>query len=233
MAEIVRLNTVVVGLGFKARSGKDTAAAAIIKARSADFDVRRYAFADALKREVNAAANEAGGMFALFNDLQVRGAGLPNGKRIQLPEWVKYDPNPDMSDPLCPLGRQRTLLQWWGTEYRRAVNPFYWVLALEQVVFQERPQFALITDMRFLNEFLWVKHKMSGHTIRFDRVGFSDVNVNPTHASETELERAAFDYTIVAEDGNVSELASDAVTVFDMIVGQERGKAGAEWEQAA
>ena len=43
---------VIIGFGHKMRSGKDTAVAAIIRERGSKFDIRRYAFADALKEEV-------------------------------------------------------------------------------------------------------------------------------------------------------------------------------------
>ena len=75
------IDSVIIGFGFRARSGKDTAVAEIIKQRGLlpetstynifknhqeRYDIRRYAFADALKREVNAEAVKAGGMENLF-----------------------------------------------------------------------------------------------------------------------------------------------------------------------
>ena len=47
--------TTAIGFGFMNRSGKDTAAAEIIKQRGHLYDIRRYGFGDALKAEVNAA----------------------------------------------------------------------------------------------------------------------------------------------------------------------------------
>ena len=42
----------VIGFGHKARQGKDTAVQAIIDAKSGEWNVKRYAFADSLKEEV-------------------------------------------------------------------------------------------------------------------------------------------------------------------------------------
>src|SRR4051812_28487571 len=107
---------VVIGLGYKARHGKDSAAQAIIEARGADYDVRRYAFADELKIELTSAICKAGNIAEFFSQWD-----------SLLPDWVILEPEPDMTDPLCPFGKYRTLLQWYGTEYRRAQNDSYWV----------------------------------------------------------------------------------------------------------
>jgi len=207
-----------VGFGHKARRGKDTAVQAIIEARGDQYVICRYAFADALKREVNAAAEDAGGMLALFTKLATVGAPLPKGGTLLLPEWVKYDPSPDMTDPLCPLGKQRTLLQWWGSDYRRnACDKFYWVKAIKDTVERENPQVVLVPDMRFQNEFLWVKAN-NGFTVQLERKGFAALSTNPTHHSENELNGAPYDYTIVVPEGDLAILRLDAVGVFDLIV---------------
>jgi len=208
----------IVGLGHKARRGKDTATQAIIDAYGAQHDIRRFAFGDALKHEVNAAALQAGGMFNLFQELTLHGAPLPNGKRLTLPDWVKYEANPVLDDPLCPLGKQRTLLQWWGSEYRRnACDKFYWVKALKAVLEVEQPTVALVPDVRFLNEYAWIKAN-GGFTIRCERTGFPDLETNSNHHSEHELDAVIFDYTITVNEGEVDVLKADAVTVFNMIV---------------
>jgi hypothetical protein len=199
------MNTIVVGFGFQARHGKDTAVKAIVDAREKSMDVRRYAFADALKREVNDAASANGGM-----------QGIINRMRNVMPDWVVYDPNPDMTDPLCPLGKQRTLLQWWGTEYRRRTDPYYWVKQLYKTLQKEDPQVALISDMRFPNEFQWVK-SLDGRTVKVVRCDFYDAALNTGHESECALKDAVFDYTILAGDGQVDHLKQCAVECFDMI----------------
>lgn len=206
----------ILGIGYKARQGKGTAAQAIIDAHKVALDIRGYGFSDALKREVNAAAEEAGGMFALFNELALRGAPLPGGQRIRIPDWVKFDPDPDMTDPLCPLGKHRTLLQWWGSEYRRVQESFYWVKAMRDTLKAETPQVAVISDMRFKNELLWVKANQ-GFSIKVSRLGFNDVSTNPSHYSESELDGAPFDFEIQTPQGDVGGLEKDAVEVFRMI----------------
>src|SRR5271156_4899474 len=55
----------LIGFGYKARRGKDTAISAILEARSHLRDIRRYAFADALRDEVHAAMREESESYGL------------------------------------------------------------------------------------------------------------------------------------------------------------------------
>lgn len=209
----------IIAFGHKARRGKNSVANAIIAARGGRYDIRSYALADKLKQEVNEAAIQYGSMYGLITEMKRQG---------KLPDWVKYDPDPDMTDPLCPMGKQRTLLQWWGSEFRRAQNPFYWIKGLFRTFDAEKPQVALVTDMRFFNEMYAFKSPRPdriGFCVRLDRIGFKDTanGTNSEHHSENELDEAKvdgrqYDYAIEVADGNLEELEKDAVILFDMIV---------------
>lgn len=206
------MQTIVVGFGYKARQGKDFVVKTIIDNFSDKYDVRRYSFADALKREVNTAAAQCGGFPQLIEWLK-REAGLPS--------WVELDTNPDMTDPLCPQGKHRKLLQWWGTEYRRSKDPYYWVKQLDATLKVEQPQVALISDMRFKNEFYWVKSfRENGWTVKVERIGYSADN-NNEHASEKDLDGILFDdpqsITIQAKDGEIDHLRQCAIEAFEFI----------------
>jgi hypothetical protein len=212
-------DTLIIGFGHKTKRGKDTAVQHIIENRGGKFDVRRYAFADALKREANAMAESVGGMYALYNLLLLnRIEGAPplifaDGRP------VKYDPNPPMDDPLSPLGKQRELLQWWGTEFRRKRQPYYWIQKLAKTLDSEKPKIALISDMRFPNEAGWVEAKY-GTTVKCDRIGYKDIGDVAVHESETALDSWVFNYEIQVMDGDIEELKRGALQVFDMITEQ-------------
>lgn len=198
---------IVVAFGYKARHGKDTAVRAILESRSHLYDIRRYAFADALKREYTSSIEMVGGsVLDLMNQMRVT---------HHLPEWVQYELDADMTDPLCPYGKHRAFLQWWGTEYRRYQDPFYWIKKTAQQIEKDNPQFALISDMRFINEMLWVK-AVGGFTVKVQRKGFEAPGAG--HVSEHELDGKTFDWEIHHADGNLAELTEDASGVFDQVV---------------
>lgn len=205
------MQSLVIGFGHKARHGKDTAVATIIQNRKDKYDVRRYSFADPLKREVNEAAFACGGFPQLLEWLR---------REHNLAPWVTLDENPIMDDPMCPMGKHRTLLQWWGTEYRRSQDPHYWVRKMEQLLNAEKPQIALIADMRFKNEFYWVKSlRENGWTVKVERVGYVADN-NNEHPSEKDLDGVEFDVKIWALDGELEDLKRSALEGFDFITKQ-------------
>lgn len=204
--------SIVIGIGYKARNGKDSVTQTIIDAFKDKYDVRRYAFADALKKEAREAAGACGGFPQLLEWLRVEKG---------LPEWVVLDTNPDMTDPMCPTGKHRTLLQWWGTEYRRKQDPYYWVKQMEKTIKAEQPQFALISDMRFKNEFYWVKSfQEDGWTLKVTREGFSDPKIKADHPSETDLDGIKFDLDINCLDGDLPDLKRSAVAAFEFILNE-------------
>jgi hypothetical protein len=183
----------LIGFGHRARQGKNTAADAILQAPSLplETEVRMYAFADALKREVRVACGQCGGQYNLIE--QFKDAGL-------MPEWVTFEePKP------------RSLLQWWGTEYRRAKDPAYWVKRLRKTLEEHNPDIALITDVRFVNEVDFI-HELGGYVVKCERLGNPDVNVRE-HPSEAVLDAyKGWDYHIKA--ATVAECKRQALDIF-------------------
>jgi hypothetical protein len=202
---MLNLDSIVIGLSHRAKHGKDTVANAIIAARGKKYSIEKIAFADKLREEVNEAFETAGNWLGVFMFV----------KKLGAPDWVVYDPNGEVTEQY-PYGKQRTLLQWWGTEYRRAQDSYYWVKELQRKVRASTAQVVLITDMRFQNEFSWVKSQ-GGITVKVEREGF-DNGIND-HPSEHQLDNAEFDATILHGEGQVDHLKQCGVELFDMIVG--------------
>jgi hypothetical protein len=92
-------------------------------------------------------------------------------------------------------------MQWWGTEYRRAQDPEYWVKKAEQVILQDMADgvdASIWMDLRFKNEYALIGN-MGGWRIKISRLGY--VSNVPQHVSETELQHHPFDLHIgVGED---------------------------------
>lgn len=205
----------IIGLGHRARQGKNTLADYIKEMYGNKYYIRLYSFAEELKREVNEIYEKHGNWDDAFTYInkQVEG-GLPHWVTIQAGELL------DMTDPLCPYGKQRTLLQFWGT-YRREISPNYWVKKVASKLKQdeEEIQVAVITDVRFPNEFNWIKSfDRSGITVKVERTGY-EVNENNEHISEKALDGYDFDYVITA--GSLEELRDDAQQFFELLITRE------------
>lgn len=187
----------ILGIGGKARSGKDTSCQAIIDTYGASYKIERLAFGDALKEEVN-----------------------------QLDQFetcakyrVPFDFSPDMTDPLCQtkFGKQRALLQFWG-QHRREQNSFYWVVNAQERAAQSEAEILIIPDMRYRNEAYWVKAE-GGFTLKISRLGFQVLTgAAADHISEHDLDEYKFDYEIDVFDGQVESLRKDALVVFEHIL---------------
>lgn len=215
---------IILGLGNKARNGKDTAAAAIKNyydtlrkhqsyhaGKITAPRVQIFGFADALYEEVNEALGKY--VFQWLNDATVE---------RWLPDWVQPDPNPEVS-ARSPLGKHPKLLQWWGTEFRRAQNPYYWTDKLEARINAAAPDIALVTDMRFKNEAEKIKI-MGGATVLVERINgdgtqYIDPNRPADHPSETELDGYNYDHFIKTKSAALT--AEQAVTLIHYIASLE------------
>ncbi len=106
-----------------------------------------------------------------------------------------------LDEPRTP----RQVLQWWGTEFRRAESPGYWTSQLLQRVRTLREQGAsrlVVTDCRFTNE-LQVLRTAGAKLWRVQRAGLAPVEGQ--HTSATELRDTPADETL-DNDGTVQQL---------------------------
>lgn len=167
-----------------------------------------YAYADALRAEAKKAIAGAGGLAELVK----RGWFVGDSPRVRtsfkqdLPAWV-----------IAEDGKPRTLLQWWGTDYRRAQDTDYWVRQLTERLAREQPDVALITDVRFENEIDAI-HNAGGYVVKVTRTTAPDIAV-PSHPSEDALEGyTGWDFEIKAAD--MTELRTQAAGIYHKIAGQ-------------
>lgn len=241
----------ILGLGNKARHGKDSFVKAIdshyaIQAAAAGkhgltgykpIVVQYHAFADALYKEVNQwLATSEGKRFRGLGGILLNkhytvdpGEGYkeiitPGGiflgtqwerEPVILPDWVEPDLKAEVSTR-APLGKHPKLLQWWGTEYRRAQEPTYWVKQWKAGI-NPKADIVLATDMRFTNEAEAVK-QVGGFTINVNRLNadgtpFVDPSRDKNHASETQLDGYNFDYRITVKTGDLVLLEEWAITL--------------------
>ena len=99
----------------------------------------------------------------------------------------------------------RTLLQWWGTEYRRRMfQDEYWLVKLAEQIKQYDGQnvIVVVTDVRFQNEFKFLK-EMNGLMVRIARPN-TDACADE-HPSETALDNETNFDTFVDNNGSLEQ----------------------------
>jgi hypothetical protein len=217
---------IIIGFGHKAQNGKDTAGEAILNhfdgAKAAcQLHGMRYRgprvgifkFAQPIYQETNDYLAQIGGPMML---------GIVALDGVILPDWVVADKNA-VPNEVFPYGKHSKLLQWWGTEYRRAQDPDYWV----KKAFVSIPtdiDIAIFTDVRFRNEVAAIK-AVGGHTVEVVRLNqdgsrYIDPGRDAKHQSEIDLDGYNWDHHIVTKYAALT--AEQAITLAEFIVGLEK-----------
>lgn len=137
----------VIGLSGHMESGKDTVARML-----SAYGYRRAAFGDALRSEVAISIN------ARHIPDQMPGR-VRAGYVDMTPEEVWAKPTSE---------RCRRVLQWWGTEYRRAKQSDYWVAKVRAEI-HASPGLWVISDVRFPDEAAMVRDYFGGVIWRIER----------------------------------------------------------------
>lgn len=188
----------IIGLGHRARQGKDE----IGKVLQKEFGFQVVHFADALKRECrdyfdwsednkNILARDA-----ITASKLARVAGTDDFTVGTEGVWVSPDTCIEFGD--------YTLLQWWGTQFRRWQDDDYWVKRTVNDIAKSGFAPTVICDMRFPNEANAVK-MLNGATVRLQRImpngkQFISPDRDPNHASEIGLLDYPFDYSMDIDD---------------------------------
>jgi len=161
----------LIGLSGKMGVGKSTVANMIVKQVPG---AERAAFGDILKREV-AEAYQLPLVYLYEAKHTVIHA---NAERIKAgwPEGIK-------------TLTVRELLQWYGTDFVRAQNPDYWIVAMREHLRSLRDvPLVILDDVRFGNEANLVL-ELGGKLVRIEPYPGYTVSANiAAHASETALD---------------------------------------------
>jgi hypothetical protein len=207
-------DTLVIAFGHKSGQGKDTAATAIIDKYGQVYDVRRYAFADAVKIEFyDALLNPINDYWAFARDTNY--LAIPHPRVVFCSDQDKRD---WIDIHKAELGGH---LQSYGTDFRRASHPYYWISALRTAIELEKPKVALITDLRMPNEVQFVQ-ACKGYTVKVVRDGYRNPNRPGDHPSETLLNDFMFDYEIHTSAYDLETLQADACQLFDTIIAAQQ-----------
>lgn len=193
----------VVGLVGRKRSGKDTAAE--IFERKGWY---RTSFAKALYTEVSKAFGVSIEQLQEHEHKEVPWVPLAGCKDAEFVELAKalarvsildhQDRQGIFTEDLVDIRLSpRRILQWWGTEYRRKDDTFYWVRRLSEELAFVKPERVVISDIRETHEAAYVKRQDSGILVKVIR---PDLDINKgtgTHTSETGVDSINTDYEIL------------------------------------
>lgn len=198
----------LIGLAGPARSGKDTVARRLVEAHG----FKQFSFSDALYEEVSKAFRVSVEFLqdprvkdtpreemALHNsfDEDFVATALQNMKHdIYMP----YHPTHPIGVPLSP----RWILQTWGTEYRRAQDPQYWIKRADEwldLAINYGATNFVNTSVRYPNERQWI-HWTGGKVWHVSR---PDCPVVRAHSSEGAVPFKRGDQRIV-NGGSIDQL---------------------------
>jgi len=208
----------IIGLAGAARSGKDTVARHLVKAHG----FQQFSFSDALYREVS----EAFGVSIEF--LQDHARKESPTERLGLAKCRDYEfvlvacrildgatghgfeTENEKRNVFLRYLSPRWVLQTWGTEYRRAQDPDYWIArAAEWVIDRmneagvEVNRLKLVnTSVRYPNEAAWVRNVLLGQVWHLQRRDRPEVRA---HSSEIPLPVYGND-TVIHNNGSINSL---------------------------
>jgi len=111
----------------------------------------------------------------------------------------------------------RVALQWWGTDFRRAMcDVDYWLPPLDAALSRSAGSLVCVTDVRFANEARRIRER-GGALVRIER---QLLDADP-HPSECESDLLSVDYTI-HNDGTPDELLEKAEGLLRALRGLPR-----------
>lgn len=207
----------IIGFAGKAASGKTTAAGQMQQVSTQETHI--IPMAKLLRDEVEMFLRHAGAekfvpLVYGCQDDKVRVFYLDTQRALAgCPQWANFaEEHSDIQDRVGQTALTvRRILQWWGTEYRRAQDPDYWTKAWADKVQEydlERTH-ILVDDVRFINELNTIKQQ-GGLIYKIERPGFDGAN---NHASETSLDEYREWDGILRNDGSLAQF-QDQVTAL-------------------
>lgn len=187
----------IVGISGKARSGKGEFA----ETGKITFGAKEFSFGSSVKMECMELMNEIGSPYEIRNfygtnedkeewidlvdeELRIIRKTHPDFLKILL---VKGQMSGCMCGKCSPTHVKftfRSLMQWWGTEYRRAQDDNYWVKKTLDLC--SGNEVYIISDLRFKNEAKGIRDA-GGYLIRVERPGRPSIS-NANHPSEIDLD---------------------------------------------
>ena len=192
-----------IGLAGKSGSGKDLIADYI----GERYGFKKIAVADALKIEVyDQLVNPSEEFLSVLQEVGLCHARPP---KVPIPQLV----NPTDEEKIAWINDNkkflRSLLQYYGTEYRKAKDPDYWIKKL--AVKLDNDEWIVVSDIRTPEEMIAIE-KAGGEVWFVERPGVAPVGI-PNHYTEIALEGQRFARTI-SNTGTIDSLKAHIDELF-------------------
>ena len=199
----------IIGFAGKAASGKTTAAKYLLEQSKANIVILPMALV--LREEVENFIRQVGGeaytpLVYGDQDDKIRVFYINEDRALEhCPVWADFIAvNHEIQDQSGQSAvTVRRILQWWGTEYRRAQDHDYWTKAWEKKLqeYDLTTTHILVDDVRFVNELNVIK-KQGGIFIKIERPGFNGAN---NHSSENSLDHYNDWNLVIQNDGSLEQ----------------------------
>lgn len=141
---------------------------------------------------------------------------LPNSTIINFADALKEEVSKATATPLETIEKEkdkfRLILQGWGTDFRRAKNPNYWVEEWIKRVLKSECDYVIVGDVRFLNEAEAIEDA-GGQVWRVTRESMDEKS---SHVSEHELDSYGFD-VYFKNNGSIQAL-KDSVKILTQTI---------------
>lgn len=203
---------IIIGLTGRPGSGKDSCARSMLP-----LGFRSVAFADALRVEV---ARAWGIGLAMLTDRVTKEVPLPAMAvgMCQEPRFVNWALRAglDLVQPRSP----RWVLQRWGTDFRREMDPDYWVCIVHRLAGRHAGiglDRLVITDVRMPNEAALVHH-LGGRLVRVHRPDLPPMATD-TAGHSSEAHGALAVDAVIHNDGSLDALQGEVQRVVGELFG--------------
>lgn len=216
---------ILIAIGHKARQGKDTFANIWKKIDPENVYITHWA--DPLKieaqnnrRNVPLISKEVLNGKTFYNLLDTQTSVLRKSEE-EVPYLHKIFTERGITEYVGMNEKDPQILQFWGTDFRRKQYDNYWVDRTLEHIDTISKKFILIPDTRFKNEYNAVKN-LNGYYVKIirlhkDDTQYLDVNRDPRHLSEIDLEYVSADFTIAAYDEDLESFKLSAIAVINSI----------------
>lgn len=203
------MTTNLIGLTGFAGAGKDTVADILCE----EYGFVKFSFSDALYREVADAFGASVAFLQDRNEKEKPQAALAlincdDARFIGRVLLTENCPLIEIPSKLEAPRKPRDILQLWGTEYRRADDPDYWVKRAQEFAaqpFYDSCAGLVNTSVRFANEADWISSVGEIWCVR--RQGHGPVN---GHVSEKEQPHSL----VIQNDGTIEDLRLAVARIF-------------------